>query len=77
MTRAYRRHVGATQKDIAIADSKKKDKTSHEVGWPHFARNGNCICNCSHCLGPSGCICKSGCAGQGHTNCDNATERAS
>lgn len=75
MTRAYRQRAGASELDLARADNLKKDKSSHEIGWPHFARNGNCICNCKHCIGPSGCICNSGCAGIGHVNCPNGSEK--
>ena len=58
--------------DIMRADNRKKDKTSHDIGWPHYARNGNCICNCKYCYSKTnGCICR-GCEGHNHANCKRA-----
>lgn len=58
--------------DIARADAHKKDKSSHDIGWPHHDSKGNCLCKCVHCFSrTSGCIC-SGCEGHNHANCPRA-----
>ena len=57
---------------IAQADRLKKDRDSHEIGWPHFDRKGNCLCTCKFCFGTAGCICKTRCQGHNHANCEHA-----
>jgi hypothetical protein len=47
------------------------------MGFPHFStRTGACLCLRPCCWGPSGCKCKTGCSGVGHSSCPAALAAA-
>jgi hypothetical protein len=39
--------------------------TGHQLGWPHLAKNGACLCECERCSDEGICVCES-CKSQVH-----------
>jgi len=39
--------------------------STHEPGWPHLDKRGNCLCLRRCCIGPGGCTCET-CSHQSH-----------